>query len=333
MKRSEMAKRNLGDLGDCSHETRFFRHHKFFEYYMGVVIPYLAQKGEKKRILSMGCSSGEEVYSLYLLNKRFGLDCFLEGMDRDPNILMHAGRGHFVISKNEWSTPIMSIDEFLTLVEIIDGTPSSEEIRLRIRGENIKFSQFDLQKDDLPEDSYDVITCFNVIQPTQGFIYERERVSAVNKLFSGLKEGGYLFLFPPVASKVLEGITQEIGCYELVRKVKFEKFLKLYMEELSAVLGTKQSRRLNQSLKPEVWGCQAGYNLADYELHRSKKTGCPTNLTSLRRMRWQLDRTQQERQKWDPEKAKATGEGYQKEREIFKEHFPPEQYPFIYKKD
>jgi chemotaxis protein methyltransferase CheR len=71
-------------------ETYFFRDLKFFDYFKSVVIPQIVQKNERKlSVWSVGCGSGEELYSIAMILRESipNIDewnLFLLGTDVNP---------------------------------------------------------------------------------------------------------------------------------------------------------------------------------------------------------------------------------------------------------
>jgi len=205
-------------------ETKFFRNPCFFEYYRDELLPNL--KGRKRiRILSVGCSIGKEAYSIYLINEREGLQAIVEGMDKNQEALEIARTGEFELNPSEWKDEEISLNEFEELVE--EHYDSEREIPSKVKiNANINFYLFDLFEEKLPREFYDMIVCFNVITDSQGFCYpENKKKMAVDKLYDGLKKGGYLFLDHNRDNSPIWVKREEIG-YEITKDSKYFRLIR-----------------------------------------------------------------------------------------------------------
>lgn len=79
--------------------TRFFRNRETFDFLERFVFPEVINKKERIRILSVGCSTGEEVYSLNIIMKRLSLKRELNyeivGIDVDEDAVKKAHIGMY----------------------------------------------------------------------------------------------------------------------------------------------------------------------------------------------------------------------------------------------
>lgn len=173
-------------------ETYFFRHHEQLRAFAEVVVPErLAAREPERRltILSAGCASGEEPYSLaMLLRERIDTTAWsitLRAVDVDPRAIARAVAGRYTSwSLRETSPPLR--ERWFRAV----GREHvlADEIR-----EMVAFREKNLAHEDLellPPSTYDVVFCRNVLM-----YFEPERAQAViARIARALVPGGALFL-------------------------------------------------------------------------------------------------------------------------------------------
>jgi type IV pilus assembly protein PilK len=171
-------------------ETSFFRHRESIEY----VREYLQQKIYKQSlsgsfdVWSVGCSTGEEPYSLAMVVN----DCFelaslnsyygITGMDISQTALATARKGHYSKRRMELVKP-EEIKRYF--IQCADG---SYEVVGKIR-ERVCFTQTNIINAKLlPDVKVDVIFCQNLL------VYFRRwlRRDLLNALVDRLKPGGLL---------------------------------------------------------------------------------------------------------------------------------------------
>lgn len=173
-------------------ETYFFRHMDQLRAFAEVALParVRARRSERAlRVLSAGCSSGEEPYSLAILVREAALgpgwSVSIRALDLNPAALQRAVRGRYL----QWAlreTPEATRRRWFSG----DGREAvlDPEIRAAVR-----FEEHNLASDDSalgPAGSYDVIFCRNVLMY---FAPERAR-AVVARFAAALAPGGYLFL-------------------------------------------------------------------------------------------------------------------------------------------
>ena len=174
-------------------ETHFFRNTDQFRAFSQVVVPdrLRAQAFQKRlRILSAGCASGEEAYSVAILIREAGFDSSCDvsilAVDVNPTMIEKARRAQFTT----WAlreTPSETQQKWFRL----DGRDvflSDSSVHAAVR-----FEERNLVEDDSElwrPDTYDVIFCRNVIMY---FTPESSR-AVVGYLTRALAPGGYLFL-------------------------------------------------------------------------------------------------------------------------------------------
>ena len=174
-------------------ETYFFRYAEHFRVFAEVVLPSLIQaRGgvRRLRILSAGCASGEEPYSLAILvRERFpelaSWDIEILGFDVNPAMVAKAKRARY----SSWSLRENPHD---LQAKYFRGHGREfqldEEVRTAVR-----FEERNLVEDDpvfWQRDSFDAVFCRNV---TMYFTMEVAR-SVVARIARSLAPGGFFFL-------------------------------------------------------------------------------------------------------------------------------------------
>jgi chemotaxis protein methyltransferase CheR len=172
-------------------ETYFFRNSDQFRALTELVLPERvgARRASRTlRLLSAGCASGDEPYSLAISVRDAlpepGWDVSITGVDVNPTILERAARGRFT----SWS---------------LRDTPPHQRRWFRAEGRElvlddtiraaVRFAQHNLSQDDpalWASESYDVVFCRNVIM----YLTPEVARAVVARIFRALAPGGYLFL-------------------------------------------------------------------------------------------------------------------------------------------
>jgi chemotaxis protein methyltransferase CheR len=171
-------------------ETYFFRHMDQFRAFTGVVLPdrLRARANVRElRILSAGCATGEEAYTLAILIREAGLDpswdVSIRGQDVNPAVLAKASRGRF----SAWALRETPAD-----VRRRWFRRDAAEFALAEEIKNaVVFEEKNLGDPDLwqPE-TYDVVFWRNVMMY---FTPDFAR-AVVDRVTRALVPGGYLFL-------------------------------------------------------------------------------------------------------------------------------------------
>lgn len=167
--------------------SRFFRNPRVFSGLEPWLEKQLQDCPEEEgvRLLSAGCSTGEEPYSLALLGFRACPDrinkLVVEGVDRDPKALAKAQLGLYPKHRVS-NVKTEELEEFFIL------HPRGYRVRNHLR-RMVSFREHDLTQ-PLPEKSYDLIMLRNVL------IYFRDRAKAalLQNLVASLKPSGRLVL-------------------------------------------------------------------------------------------------------------------------------------------
>jgi chemotaxis protein methyltransferase CheR len=174
-------------------ETYFFRYAEHFEAFSEAVLPTCVRaRGQNRqlRILSAGCASGEEAYSLaILLRERFSelasWTVEIRGIDINPAVLQKALKARY----SPWSlreTPAEMQSRYFR--------PAGREFQLEgsIR-EAVSFEERNLVESDASfweRGAFDIVFCRNV---TMYFTLEMMR-SVIERIARSIAPGGFLFL-------------------------------------------------------------------------------------------------------------------------------------------
>lgn len=171
-------------------ETYFFRNNDQFLAFRNVALPSaLNGPGKHLRLLSAGCASGEEAYSLAMTIEEAypALDASIqiEAFDLNRAVLERARAGRY----SRWAlreTSPQAVRRWFSP----DGGGFVLAPRVR---ERVEFSQLNLAQagpQHLPDSAYDVVFCRNVLMYFSPEACRR----AVATLARALVPGGYLFL-------------------------------------------------------------------------------------------------------------------------------------------
>ncbi|MCX2728211.1 transcriptional regulator [Thermomicrobium sp. 4228-Ro] len=165
-------------------ETYFFREPKHFDA-LGQLLPELAQLQQPLRILSAGCSSGEEPYSLAMtaqdvLGPR-GLAFEVLGIDIDSQALERARRGCY----RQWSFRDQGMERARSHVEQRGELWCVREaIRQRVRFEQVNLIE------RVPPGPFAVIFCRNTLM----YFTSEHRAAIVRQFTETLLPGGILVI-------------------------------------------------------------------------------------------------------------------------------------------
>ncbi|WP_327004103.1 methyltransferase domain-containing protein [Dactylosporangium sp. NBC_01737] len=172
-------------------ETYFFRNIEQFNVLAEVVLPerVRARSGERRlRLLSVGCSTGEEAYTLAMVAAERvdpAWDTSIVGLDVNRAALRVAAAGRY----SRWSlreTPAAAQHRWFHAVA--DGVEIDERLRGRVR-----FLEYNAVDDDpllFAPDTYDVVFCRNLLM----YLTPATVAAAVARVTRALAPGGYLFL-------------------------------------------------------------------------------------------------------------------------------------------
>jgi len=168
-------------------ETYFLRNMEQFQALFDSVVPELAGPQGPLQILSAGCASGEEAYSIaILLRERFpDLPVQINAFDLNPAVLQKAERGLY----GNWS---LRVCPDATRARWFRATGDLVELDPSIRN-MVRFEQRNLAEPAPAfwlEGRFDVIFCRNVLM----YFSAAQAQAAVARLAHSLRPGGYLFL-------------------------------------------------------------------------------------------------------------------------------------------
>lgn len=185
-------------------ETYFFRHNDQFRALAEVVLPQRMQAREWSRslhLLSAGCASGEEAYSLAIVAEETVPDAswnvLIRAVDLNPAALAKAMRARYSAWALRETSPEVRSKWFRT-----DGRDLilNEKISAAVQ-----FDRANLASDDpalwQPE-FFDVIFCRNVLM----YFSPEQMRAAIARMAESLAPGGYLFLGH---AETLRGISED----------------------------------------------------------------------------------------------------------------------------
>ncbi|MEV0136523.1 protein-glutamate O-methyltransferase CheR [Dactylosporangium sp. NPDC050688] len=172
-------------------ETYFFRNIEQFNVLAEVVLPerVRARSGERRlRLLSVGCSTGEEAYTLAMVtaervNPRW--DVSIAGLDVNRAALRVAAAGRY----SRWSlreTPAAAQHRWFR--SVAEGVEIDERLRGRVR-----FLEYNAAAADallFAPETYDVVFCRNLLM----YLTPATAAATVTRITRALAPGGYLFL-------------------------------------------------------------------------------------------------------------------------------------------
>ena len=171
-------------------ETYFFRHTDQFRAFSEVALPERAEaRGalRKLSLLSAGCSSGEEAYTLSILAREYLTDALYEvsvlAVDVNPRALERARAARY----SQWAlreTPA-------NVRELYFSLEGRDYVLGKAVRDSVQFEEENLVADDswLPE-SFDVIFCRNVLM----YFTPENAERVVSRFARALAPGGFLFL-------------------------------------------------------------------------------------------------------------------------------------------
>jgi chemotaxis protein methyltransferase CheR len=186
-------------------ETFFFRNSDHFRALKGHVLPErMRARGQDRRlqILSAGCASGEEPYSIAVsvreaLVDLSSWDVKITGLDVNPSMIAKATRARY----SSWS--LRSTSEELRARHFV---PEGKELALRPEIQQmVSFEERNLTEEDplfWQSSSFDVVFCRNVVMY---FAPEVAR-EVVRRIRRALVPGGFLFLGH---AETLRGLSHE----------------------------------------------------------------------------------------------------------------------------
>lgn len=167
--------------------TRFYRDNDVFDHYNDIIMPELYRRKNIIRILSAGCSTGEEPYTLAILAKEYTeknnikKQLSIHALDVDQNVLDKAIKGKYT------KDSVQSLDKKLLAKYFeTDGRIFSvnDEIKKMVR-----YGIHDITR-PMPQRHYDIVFCRNV------FIYfnNEAKIQILENFYNALNKEGYLVI-------------------------------------------------------------------------------------------------------------------------------------------
>jgi chemotaxis protein methyltransferase CheR len=188
-------------------ETYFLRHIEQFQALTRTALPQLRRSTERSgplRLLSAGCSTGEEAYTLAMVVRESGIDreASVLGVDINPESLARARSGRYT----DWSlrsVPQATRQRWFTTSG--DDVVLDPVIRATVRFErrNLAQDEADLWRPEV----FDVVFCRNVIM----YFTHEVMTDVVRRIARSLVPGGYLFLG---SAETLRGLSTEFEVRE-----------------------------------------------------------------------------------------------------------------------
>ncbi len=169
-------------------ETTFFRGREVFAYLRDQVLPHLgrARKGSRIRILSAGCATGQEAYSLAMMLDQTtdltgGVPVEIVGVDISDRCLERARQGLFTQFEVQRGLPVRLLMQYFTQHD--EHWRLSEQIRSRVsfRKQNLLAPMHELGR-------FDLILCRNVLNGFRADLASE----TVNRVSLQVDDGGYL---------------------------------------------------------------------------------------------------------------------------------------------
>ncbi|WP_439594989.1 CheR family methyltransferase [Falsiroseomonas sp.] len=166
-------------------ETRMFRASAQIAAFRGEVLPILAARGALS-LVSAGCATGEEAWTLAILAAGTGVPWRVEGLDLCRPALEAAVSGRYRLGPPDALREVPQVDR--SMLDIADGWfEPAENLR-----PHVAFRRANLLDACLPDGSADAILCRNVLI----YMTEAGRLAVLRRLVAALRPGGALLLGP-----------------------------------------------------------------------------------------------------------------------------------------
>ena len=189
------------------HVTRFFRDEEAFEFLKDHVIRDIVQKkekGETVKVWTVGCSTGEEAYSLAMLfdeclheEKKLDIEVKIFATDISQDVVEIGSRGHYTDDQVKFISAERLSKYFIKENNGYRITPSLRKM--------IVFAKHDISRDPAFS-KIDLLTCRNML------IYMNNSLQKTifNKFHFAINEEGYLFLGPSENIGFLKDVVEEV---------------------------------------------------------------------------------------------------------------------------
>ncbi len=193
--KNDASGKELSILGNriATNHTYFNRESNHFDFLRQTAVPYWQERlksGEKIRIWSVGCSSGEEAYQIAMIlvdifgQKEAKNRSAILATDISRDVLLKAGQGRFAAEdvrhlKTEW------IQKYFTQIN-----PDVYQVKDMLK-ELILFRRLNLMRPQFPfKRKFHIIFCRNVMI----YFDEPTRNKLINKFHRYLMPEGFLFI-------------------------------------------------------------------------------------------------------------------------------------------
>jgi chemotaxis protein methyltransferase CheR len=167
-------------------ETRMFRAVAQVEIFRGQVLPALGAPGRPLALVSAGCATGEEAWTLAILAARAGRPARVLGLDLSRPALDQAQAARYRLGPPDALREVPEADR--ALLDIADGW-FEPVASLRPA---VAFQRANLMQPGLPAGGIDAIFCRNVLF----YLTAEARALVLRSLAEALRPGGALVLGP-----------------------------------------------------------------------------------------------------------------------------------------
>ena len=170
-------------------ETRFFRDRAMFAKLRNEILPelFMRRGGLGVRIWCAGCGSGQEAYSIAMINEELrseGLgQAYLTATDISERLLDKARTGLYTSFEVQRGLPIRK------LIAHFERAQDLWRISDRMRA-GVKFTQHNLLHDAAPLGSFDLVICANVLSSFDA----ETRASTIERIGAVMAPGGILVI-------------------------------------------------------------------------------------------------------------------------------------------
>ena len=179
-------------------ETYFFRYAEQVRAFVDVALPAALGRARRPvRVLSAGCATGEEAYTLAIVAREFRDVVKIQAFDVNPAAIAAARQGRY----SSWSLREVP-DDVRRHCFLRDG--GSYQLAKDVR-ESVWTERRNLLADDpafWAEDAFDVVFCRNVLM----YFAEDTMATVVERIARAMARGGFLFLGH---AETLRGISRQ----------------------------------------------------------------------------------------------------------------------------
>ncbi len=171
--------------------THFFRNPKQFDLFKNKVLPDIIKNNHKRKsikILSAGCSTGEEPYSIAIILLEYFKEELtnwyleIQGVDISTDVINRANTGIYKKEK------IKDIDYKILNKYFIEPDDNTYQINNKVKS-IINFKRFNLKSDNYSS-SYDIIFCRNVVI----YFDSATKEEIYRKFYQALRSKGYFLV-------------------------------------------------------------------------------------------------------------------------------------------